>query len=508
MFVVINYIFEIPIIEPPILDTKNQMKNLNLFILSILAGTLNAQIALNNQGALTFQINNALQVHSDGDVSNLTGATMVLGSTGEPNLEFDGHFTNSATATLTTGTGLLELTGSSSQNLDFGGDDLYNLEIVNAAGGVFTSAATVNNEVQFNSGDFTTTDANLLTFETSATAAGATDASHVNGPVSKNFPSDSPFTFPVGHGSSYNSLAFTPDGAGATTMKAKFNFAQPSDRSSKGAGVCKVSNVEYWDFTRTSGSEDGTVTLEWDTESDVTVLGDLLVAYWDGSAWQDGGGTASGAAGSGTIPSGSSISSFSSFTIGTDPCSNTLPVELIKFTAVPMNNEVVNVDWTTASELNNDYFVVERSKDAVNYIVLDSLTSYGNGNSSNLQNYNLIDKQPYSGVSYYRLRQVDFDKAYSYSNIEIVNFEGLEIISLFPNPSDGEVNITVKSSFEGTLQLTIYDALGKLIKSEELNIMEGNTQINSMIIGATGKYFVSVVTSDGKHYDYDVLLKK
>ena len=476
----------------------------------MLAGVCNAQISLNNEGgnSLTFQINNTLVVHSDGDVANLTGATMILGSTGEPNLEFDGHFTNSTSATLTTGTGLLELTGSSSQNIDFGNDDLWNLEIVNAAGGVFTRSATVNNEVQFNSGDFTTTDSELLTFETSATSAGASDASHVNGPVAKNFASTSAFTFPVGHGSSYNSLAFTPDGTGATTMKAKFNYAQPSGRTSKGAGICKVSNVEYWDFTRTSGSEDGTVTLEWDTESDVTVIADLLVAYWDGTYWQDGGGTASGAAGSGTIPSGSSMSNYSAYTIGTDPCNNTLPVELIHFTAVPVNNEVVDVDWVTGSEVNNDYFVVEKSKDAVNYLVLDSVKSYGNGNSSNQQSYKLIDKQPYSGISYYRLKQVDFDNTHSYSNIEIVNFEGLEIISLFPNPSDGEVNITIKSSFEGTIQLTIYDALGKLNYSKEFNINEGNTQISNVITGAMGKYFVSVVTSDGKYYDYDVLLKK
>ncbi len=153
-----------------------------LFALLLLGGTtLNAQLAFNNNGSLTLQIDNGLVVHSDGDVSNLNTSSMVFESAGEPNLEFDGHFTNGTSATLTAGTGLLELTGSASQNLDFGGDDLYNLEINNSAGGVFTRSATVNNEVQFNTGDFTTTDSELLTFETGATAAGASDASHVNG---------------------------------------------------------------------------------------------------------------------------------------------------------------------------------------------------------------------------------------------------------------------------------------------------------------------------------------
>jgi len=478
-----------------------------LFALLLIGGTtLKAQLALNNNGSLSLEITNGLVVHSDGDVSNLNTSTLVFESAGEPNLEFDGHFTNGTSATLTAGTGLLELTGSASQNLDFGGDDLYNLEINNAAGGVFTRSATVNNEVQFNTGDFTTTDSELLTFETGATAAGASDASHVNGPVAKNFNSTTAFTFPVGHGSSYNSLTYTPSGAGATTMKAKYNYAQPSDRSSLGAGICKVSNVEYWDFTRTSGSENGTVTLEWDGESDVADLPDLLVAYWDGSNWQDGGGTASGAAGSGTIPSGSAMSTFNKYTLGTNPCDNPLPVELIEFTAKPKNNEAVDVHWVTATEINNDYFVVLRSKDGVNFAPIDSVDAYGTANSTELQNYSLMDYEPYSGTSYYRLKQVDYDGTTSYSSIEIVNFEGVEIITLFPNPSSGEVNITVKSSETGPIIFTVHDALGKIIKSEQFQINEGNNQIGSFINGANGKYFVSIVTSDGKYYDYTVVL--
>lgn len=478
-----------------------------LFALLLLGGTtLNAQLAFNNNGSLTLQIDNGLVVHSDGDVSNLNTSSMVFESAGEPNLEFDGHFTNGTSATLTAGTGLLELTGSASQNLDFGGDDLYNLEINNSAGGVFTRSATVNNEVQFNTGDFTTTDSELLTFETGATAAGASDASHVNGPVAKNFNSTTAFTFPVGHGSSYNSLAYTPSGTGATTMKTKYNYTQPSNRSSLGAGICKVSNVEYWDLTRTSGSQDGTVTLEWDGESSVSDLPDLLVAYWDGSNWQDGGGTASGAAGSGTIPAGSAMSTFNKYTLGTNPCDNPLPVLLIEFTAEPKNNEAVDVRWVTATEINNHYFEVQTSIDGVNWTTIAIVQ--GAGNSTELQNYSLMDYDPYPGVSYYRLKQLDYDGTTSYSNIEIVNFEGVEIITLFPNPSSGEVNIMVKSSETGTITFTVHDAVGKIIKSEQFQINEGNNQISSFINGANGKYFVSVVTSDGKYFDYDVVLMK
>ena len=262
------------------MKARNSIKVLiTLFLLGGLSSK--AQLALNNNGSLVLKIDSGLVVHSDGDFANMNTSSLVFESLGEPHLEFDGDFINGTSATLTAGLGLLDLTGSASQDLDFGGDDLYNLEINNAAGGIFTRPATVNNEVQFATGDFTTTDANLLTFETGANAAGATDASHVNGPVAKNFNAVTAFTFPVGHGSTYNSIAFTPDGTSATTMKAKYNFSQASDVSSLGTGICKVSQLEYWDFTRTTGSGDGVVTLEWDVESEVTTLGELLVILGD-----------------------------------------------------------------------------------------------------------------------------------------------------------------------------------------------------------------------------------
>jgi len=478
------------------------MKQL-LSILILATFTAHSQINLNNKGpSLPFFIDAGLEVHVDGSVNNIAGATMQFKSTGTAIMEFDEHFSNSGT--LTAGQGLLKLTGSASQNLNFGGDDLYNLEINNSAGGVFTNASSVDKDVTFTLGNFTTTDANLLTFNTGAGATGANDASHVDGPVSKVFNLASPFTFPVGHGSSYNSIAYTPDGTGETTMKAKFNYSQPTDRTSLGTGVCKVSNVEYWDFTRTSGSEDGAVTLEWDGESDVSDLSDLLVAYWDASAsvWQDGAGTASG----NTIPSNGSMTKFNRYTLGSSTCINTLPIELIEFDAVPNANEDVDVSWVTGSEINNDYFVIERSKGGANWIPLDSLP--GAGDSYVELNYAYVDNTPHNGVSYYRLRQVDYDKNYSYSDVKMVKFEGLEIVALFPNPSAGNVNYIIKSSEEGTLIMNVYDAIGKKIQSKKIQITEGLNQVSNEINAAEGKYFISVTMSDGKYYDYDFVLIK
>ncbi len=183
----------------------------------------------------------------------------------------------------------------------------------------------------------------------------------------------------------------------------------------------------------------------------------------------------------------------------------TLPVELLQFKATP-NSAIKNVDlmWVTATEINNDYFVIERSTNASDWLPLDSVN--GAGNSNAVLSYHYPDKNPYSGTSYYRLKQVDFNGTTEYSHIEVVNFEGLEIISLFPNPSNGEVSITVKSSATGTLELKAYDSLGKLVSNEVFQVNEGVSNINTQINAADGKYFISAMMSNGQYYDYDVIV--
>ena len=113
-------------------------------------------------------------------------------------------------------------------------------------------------------------------------------------------------------------------------------------------------------------------------------------------------------------------------------------------------------------------------------------------------------------VDYYRLKQVDYNGTYAHSKIEVCSCGGggLEITNLYPNPSNGEVNIVFNSTEGGTLILTIYDAMGKLIINDVLTIQEGNNLINKLIQGESGKYFISATLSNGKHYDYGVIVIK
>jgi len=102
----------------------------------------------------------------------------------------------------------------------------------------------------------------------------------------------------------------------------------------------------------------------------------------------------------------------------------------------------VEINWSTASETNNDFFSVERSSDGLNFEKL--LEVKGVGDSDNITNYQASDERPLFGLSYYRLKQTDFDGQFEYSPVVSVFLEGKDEprLTLYPNPSpNGQFNL-------------------------------------------------------------------
>ncbi len=99
-----------------------------------------------------------------------------------------------------------------------------------------------------------------------------------------------------------------------------------------------------------------------------------------------------------------------------------LPVELISFSGINENN-VNHLDWTTASEINNDYFLVEKSQDGFSFDKIGSVN--GNGNSTQISNYKFDDLHPNDQTNYYRLKQVDYNGDYKYSQIIALRNKGI-----------------------------------------------------------------------------------
>lgn len=152
-----------------------------------------------------------------------------------------------------------------------------------------------------------------------------------------------------------------------------------------------------------------------------------------------------------------------------------LPIELLYFKARWKDPQytAVQLEWETAIEINNDYFEIQRSKDAVNFSTIKTVP--GAGNSSQVISYTVYDTDPEKeATSYYRLKQVDYDGKYSYSNIEALNAPSdINLITIYPNPSKENVDFLVYSSEDSYVSVWAIDVAGKLVISEKRELKKG-----------------------------------
>jgi hypothetical protein len=179
---------------------------------------------------------------------------------------------------------------------------------------------------------------------------------------------------------------------------------------------------------------------------------------------------------------------------------NTLPVEWLRFSAL-LSDDKVNLDWVTATEINNDYFTVTRSADANTFEAIGSVDGAGNSTEQNF--YNFVDAHPLTGVSYYQLRQVDFDGRINRSQIVAVSRKigssglgGLIINSssaLTPSSALFNSDKTGKGDFE------ILSVTGGLIYSSHISYEKGANFVELPFLNflAQGIYFARLRSDDG-----------
>jgi len=145
-----------------------------------------------------------------------------------------------------------------------------------------------------------------------------------------------------------------------------------------------------------------------------------------------------------------------------------LPIKLKNFTGTCIDNKT-QLNWETVTELNNDYFTIEKSKDGVNFNIIETIE--GAGTNSTLLTYQFIDNNRNHETTYYRLKQTDFDGEFTYSKLIIANCESI-YSSIFPNPATNHLTFVYNDNLinTGTLELKIVDCLGKLILTKEYKI--------------------------------------
>jgi hypothetical protein len=177
-----------------------------------------------------------------------------------------------------------------------------------------------------------------------------------------------------------------------------------------------------------------------------------------------------------------------------DAESSPLPVNLLNFSA-EKTNDYIQINWQTSSEINNQYFILEKSIDGREYIAIELIP--GNGNSNVVISYNSTDYSP-SKINYYRLKQVDFDGTTTLSKtiiIETSNEENvLEINKIFFQESKLLVEFT--NSLNQKIEIEILDLNGKSLIRREIYVQGKSVDLIINTIGAKSIYIVKISNSN------------
>ena len=182
----------------------------------------------------------------------------------------------------------------------------------------------------------------------------------------------------------------------------------------------------------------------------------------------------------GPSPVGLSRSGFSGFsTFGVASAVILLPVELIDINATGVIDHI-DVTWTIGSESNVSHYELERSEDGVNFDYITSINGVGTTSLTQYYDYSDFDVRYFQDF-YYRVKSVDMDGDYDYTPIVVANIKNANggfsegVVSIYPNPSSEDFNISIYSDEERDLSMKVYNSLGQVIQEQTSSIKEGNT---------------------------------
>ncbi|HEY4288876.1 MAG TPA: T9SS type A sorting domain-containing protein [Puia sp.] len=185
---------------------------------------------------------------------------------------------------------------------------------------------------------------------------------------------------------------------------------------------------------------------------------------------------------------------------------NTLPVVLVGFTALLNNDKTITLDWNTQMEVNSSSFEIERSADGENWTAIGSVIA--KGNSSVITNYSFTDAQPLAGTNLYRLRMIDLDNSYGYTDVKVIRTSVVNKISFFPNPAREYVNVSLGTGSGKQVVVRLISPAGQLL--QEKSVESGAGVIVSFPVGnyAPGLYILSVVGADGTRESRQLLISR
>jgi hypothetical protein len=474
-----------------------------------LGGTLNNANIFQTKGDLTIAgtlANDALvQV-----LGNTIKSGVLTDGTSNSTFEVNGNFTNNSVLNHTQG--FFRFIGNSNTVLDGANDySLFNIEVNKGIGQQITLNRVMNvaGTINFINGIFNTNITNLLIINDNALATSGNANSFVSGPLRKI--GDDEFVFPIGKNAKWARLAIKNLANTNTNdfFTAQYFPARYPDQSVL-PPLLYASKLEYWTLDRGNlvagaGTTQTRVALYWEdpvfSQIDNVGNGDLVVAHYKGSDWESEGGVEVGTVANGYVISTNLIGTFSPFTFGSRTgVGNPLPATILSFEAKVIDNQQVKVSWTTSGEVNTKYFEVERSADGRNYNTIARIDAAGN--SISVLNYQAIDKNPISGLNYYRLKIINIDDKFTYSNQVVIDLgnEVLWLDKIYPNPFMQQVNASFRLPKNQSYQINIKDVLGRVVftksgKADENGLIEEALVLNNL---TGGQYFLEIISNRGK----------
>ncbi|HHP7242736.1 MAG TPA: DUF2341 domain-containing protein [Cyclobacteriaceae bacterium] len=431
-------------------------------------GTTYADVSFSNSGTKTL----------DGDII-VTGDLSITDNivTFDANnfdIDFAGNWSNDGS--FTAGNGTVTANGISNQSLQAsaGGETFFKFVMDKTGVLNLLSPLTVEDSLHMGSGIISLADNDLQLTNTSGDRlSGGSNSSYIRaisaGNIIVSIANGQQYSVPIGDADEYSPFAIDINALTAGVnpsvsfgvRDAKYSEVRSELVHITRYWIVEGSNISTIDFnigfkyieaTDIAGGtsdEADLVPVKFNTEADTSDFSSFtLTVANDTLSWNN-------------------ITSFSFFTGGVSENITPLPVELLYFNGLADEGRVL-LQWATATEINNDFFEVQKSETGEEFEAIGTVD--GSGDSDELLEYEFVDKQPFIGENFYRLRQVDFDGSYEYSDIirvenELEDFKFL--VSIFPNPvEEKEFMVDIKTpNFNAPIEIYLVDMFGKLVSS-------------------------------------------
>lgn len=479
-----------------------------------------------------------------GSSGTLTQSTAVGGD-----IEVNGNWTRNSGGTYNQNSRAVFFIGGLNSTITCAAGEAFDYLFISKTNSTYTvtlaNDVTVYHVLNLNTGIVNTgTNKIIITSNASGAVTGNSASSYINGNIRRYVTASGNYDLPVGTASSYQlaNITFASTALGGTTyLDAKFNSGTPT---APVPTSCIVNNRKIgsvlptgsWTITpdvQPSGGATYTATLNMTGISSglpssyvnqygttVTPAQQIALVKRDAGV-NSGNWTGTGLNGGSTQPYGthtnttqtvgsntakvtrSGVPSFSDFAIGVEQNQSwALPVKLLFFTAENTDNNGV-LAWATATETDNDHFDVERSLDGVSFEKIGQVAGHDNSAQTINYGYNDADLSSHNvNVIYYRLKQVDIDGNFQYSNIASVNVsadqQNFHIISTYPNPFADHFSVSFFSPALQPVRMSVYDIRGSLVSEETISAAEGMNiySIPGASHLASGFYTMNITVGD------------